>query len=97
MKDGNLIWPRIGSKAKFKGVHYFWFTNIIKDAETFLEIDKEYTIIKLQLASSWCGVVLEEFPEKTFALSFFEHENALTTDEVRAIEKLQYKKIKANE
>jgi len=74
-------WPKIGSKATFRGVHHFWFVNIIKDANELLEIGKEYTISKLELASSWCGVILEEFPDKLFALSFFDHQKELTTNE----------------
>lgn len=56
-------WPKLGSKATFKGTtQFFWFTNILKDANELLEIGKEYTISKLELASSWCAVILEEFP-----------------------------------
>lgn len=75
-------WPKKGSKVIYKGTHHFWFTNIIKDAETLLEIGKEYTVAELKLASSWCGVRLEEFPDKLFALSFFNYEKELTTEEV---------------
>jgi hypothetical protein len=75
------LWPKVGSKVIFKGVHHFWFVNIIKDANELLEIGKEYTIKKLELASSWCGVILEEFPEHKFSLSFFDHEKELSTKE----------------
>jgi len=67
-------WPKIGSKITFKGTHKFWFTNIIKDAEDLLELNKEYTVSKIEPASSWCGVRVEEFPDKLFALSFFIYE-----------------------
>lgn len=79
-------WPKVGSKATYIGVHMFWFTNIVKNANELLEINKEYTISKLELASSWCGVFLEEFPGKKFALSFFTYEKELTTNEVKQIE-----------
>ena len=74
-------WPKIGSKVTFKGTHMFWFVNIVKDANELLEVGKEYTITKLELASSWCGVVLEEFPEHKFSLSFFDYDKELTTEE----------------
>ena len=76
------LWPDIGDKIVFTGVKPFWFTNIIQDAKDLLEIDKEYTISKIELASSWCGVVLKEFSEKTFSLHFFKYEKKLTTEEV---------------
>jgi hypothetical protein len=80
-------WPRIGSKVKFKGAHkVFWFKNIVENAEKNLEIGKEYTVSKLHLASSWCGVELEEFGDMEFSLSFFTHEKELTTEEVRSID-----------
>lgn len=74
-------WPKVGSKVKFKGTHMFWFKNMIKDAEELLEIDKEYTISDLRLASSWCSVCLEEFPDNKFPLSFFAYDKDLTTEE----------------
>lgn len=77
------LWPAIGSKITYKGTHIFWFTNIIQDAENFLELGKEYTVKELQLASSWCGVILEEFPDKIFSLSFFNYEKTLTSNEIR--------------
>ena len=87
-------WPQIGSKIKFKGTNMFWFTNIVKDANELLELGKEYTITKLQLASSWCGVVVQEFPEHKFSLSFFEFNKDLTTDEVMKFEKDQWDTVK---
>ena len=75
------LWPKISSKITFRGTHMFWFTNIVKDANELLEIGKEYTISKVELASSWCGVRLEEFPDKLFALSFFNYPKELTTKE----------------
>lgn len=79
-------WPNIGSKVTFKGTTKFWFTNIIEDANKLLEVGKEYTVSKIQLASSWCGVVLEEYPEKIFALNWFEYKEELTTNEVYKLE-----------
>jgi len=74
-------WPKIGSKVTFKGTHMFWFVNIVKDANELLEVGKEYTITKLELASSWCAVIIEEFPDKKFSLSFFDYVKELTTEE----------------
>ena len=79
-------WPKIGSKVTFTGVQMFWFTNIVKNANELLELNKEYTISKLELASSWCAVILEEFPDKKFALSFFKYDKELTTQEVKNIQ-----------
>ena len=79
-------WPKIKSKATFRGTTKFWFVNIIEDANQLLEVGKEYTISKLELASSWCGVVLEEFPDKKFSLSFFDYDKVLTTKEELEIE-----------
>jgi len=76
-------WPKLGTKVKYKGTHMFWFTNIVKDANELLEIEKDYTISKLGLNSSWCSVVLEEFPDKEFSLSFFTYDKDLTTEEVK--------------
>lgn len=81
-------WPRIGSKVTYKGApKLFWFKNIVENAEKNLEIGKEYTVSKLHLASSWCGVELEEFGDIEFALSFFTYEKELTTEEVRSIDR----------
>jgi len=77
-------WPKIGSKITFKGTpKWFWFTNILEDAKNLLEVGKEYTIVKLHPASSWCGVEIEEFPDKKFALNFFKHNLDLTTQELK--------------
>ena len=77
-------WPKIGSKIKFREAsRWFWFTNMVKDAEELLESGKEYTVSSLSLGSSWCGVVLEEFPEHKFSLSWFEYPEELTIEEVR--------------
>ena len=68
-------WPKVGTKITFRGVRSFWFSNIIRDANDLLEVDKEYTILKLEPLSSWCKIVLEEFPYYIFPLSFFDYEN----------------------
>lgn len=82
------MWPKLGTKATFRGTKQpFWFTNILKDADDLLEVGKEYTITKLELASSWCAVILEEFPDKKFALSWFNHEKELTTQEASQVER----------
>jgi hypothetical protein len=64
-------WPKAGSKVKFTGTRMFRFVNMVKDANELLEIGKEYTITKIELASSWCGVILDEFPQ----YSYWSHEN----------------------
>jgi hypothetical protein len=87
-------WPKAGSKVTFKGVHLFWFVNIIKDADELLEVGKEYTVSKIELASSWCAVILEEFPDKKFALSFFNYPTELTTDEVMKSERESWETVK---
>jgi hypothetical protein len=74
-------WPKIGSKVKFIGTHFFWFKNMVDDAKELLEIDKEYTISDLRLCSSWCTTSLEEFPDNKFPLSFFAYDKDLTTEE----------------
>lgn len=79
-------WPKVGSKVTFRGTTMFWFVNIIKDANELLEVGKEYTIFKLGLHSSWCSVVLEEFPEHKFSLSFFDYDKELTTEEELKVE-----------
>lgn len=88
------LWPKVGSKVTCKGTHKFWFTNIVQDAENLLELDKEYTVARLTLASSWCGVELKEFPSKLFALSFFNYDKELSTEEQFKIEGRIIKPIK---
>jgi hypothetical protein len=89
------MWPKLGSKVIYKGITQpFWFTNIVKDANDLLEIGKEYTITKLELASSWCAVILDEFPEKKFSLSWFKHEKELTTEEAMKIERAAWETVK---
>lgn len=80
-------WPKADSKVTFTGTRMFFFQNMIKDANELLVIGKEYTIFKIELASSWCGVILKEFPDHKFALSWFNYEKELTTQEVMKIEK----------
>jgi len=80
-------WPKAGSKVIFTGTRMFWFVNMVKDANELLEIGKEYTITKIELASSWCAVILDEFPDKKFSLSWFTHDKDLTTQEAMEIER----------
>jgi hypothetical protein len=88
-------WPKAGSKAIFKGTaKWFFFQNILKDADDLLEIGKEYTITKIELASSWCAVILDEFPDKKFSLSWFEYEKELTTEEVMKNERDAWNTVK---
>lgn len=88
-------WPKNGSKAIFRGTSkWFFFNNILKDANDLLEIDKEYTITKIELASSWCAVILDEFPDKQFSLSWFNYEKELTTEEAMKIERDAWNTVK---
>jgi hypothetical protein len=88
-------WPELGSKVTFKGTTQpFWFTNILKDANELLEIGKQYTISKLELASSWCAVILEEFPDKKFSISWFYYEKVLTTEQAMKIERAAWETVK---
>lgn len=72
--EGGIFWPLPGTKIRYKGTHKFWFTNIVKNAEDNLEIGKEYTIKSISPASSWCEVMVKEFPDMSLALSFFDYE-----------------------
>ena len=77
-------WPRKGGKVVYKGTNMsFWFKNIIENAEKNLELDKEYTVARLHLASSWCGVELEETGSIEYSLGFFKHDKDLTTQELK--------------
>ena len=88
-------WPKSGCKATFKGTtEWFFFQNILKDANELLEIGKEYTITKIELASSWCAVILEEFPDKKFSISWFDYEKELTTEEVTKEERDAWSTVK---
>ena len=88
-------WPKLGTKVTFKGTTQpFWFTNIVKDANDLLEIGKEYTITKIELASSWCAVIIDEFPDKKFSLSWFDYEKELTTQEATQLERDAWNTVK---
>lgn len=81
-------WPKAGSKVIYNGTKPFWFTNIVKDAEDNLEVGKQYTVLRIELASSWCAVILEEFQDFKFSLSFFSYNKELTTQQAMSIEKI---------
>ena len=88
-------WPKAGSKITFKGTaKWFFFSNILKDANDLLEVGKEYTITKIELASSWCAVSLEEFPDKKFSLSWFDYDKDQTTEEVMKKEREAWETVK---
>lgn len=67
-------WPQIGAKVKYKGIHAFWFNDIITNARENLEIDKEYTIKTITPFSSWCSVTLKETGDIAYSLNFFNYE-----------------------
>ena len=64
-------WPKIGDKITYVGVHRFWLTNIVKNAEDNLVPGTRYTITSINVASSWASVKLEGFGDMEFALGFF--------------------------
>ena len=96
-------WPKVGSKVIFEGSsEWFFFQNILKDANDLLEIGKEYTISNVQINSSWCSISLKEFPEKKFSLSWFNYDKDLTTEEVKmsqldAFETVKYEYVSLKE
>ena len=52
----------VGTKVKFKTpILGHWFTNIVED-QKLLEIGKEYTIRKVEVASSSTYIWLDEIP-----------------------------------
>lgn len=52
----------IGTKVKFtKPIKIHWFNNLVED-QKLLEVGKEYTIKKVEVASSATYVWLEEIP-----------------------------------
>lgn len=69
-KDG---WIYKSQKVIFTGVpnlYFPYFVNMRSDAEV-LELNKEYTISKSEVYSSWQAVWLEEFPDTMFNARFF--------------------------
>jgi hypothetical protein len=88
-------WPKSGSKVIYREAsQYFWIKSIIKDANELLQVGKEYKILKIELASSWCAVILEEFPDKKFSLSWFSYDKDLTTEEVMKFEREAWETVK---
>jgi hypothetical protein len=68
--------PKLKHKTKviYKGpTDGFWYKSIIENANKLLEVGKEYTISEIGLNSSWTSVILEEFPNHKFSLSFFDY------------------------
>jgi hypothetical protein len=67
-------WPQIGDKVTYKGIHAFWFNDIIENARQNLEVDKSYTIRTINALSSWCSITLEETGNIVYSLNFFNYE-----------------------
>ena len=63
--------PPPGTKVEYRGVHPFWFTDIIQNAKDHLVKGKEYTLKTVDVASSWVCVTLEETGDLKFSLHFF--------------------------
>lgn len=65
MEKVKLKQPKVGEKIIFtKPTKWHWFTNVIED-EKLLEVGKEYTVKKVEIASSASYVYLEEFWDDT--------------------------------
>ncbi len=65
--------PKVGGKITFKGVPKFYypmFTHIGDYARLNLIINEEYTVIKVEIFSSWNAVYIDGH-EQAFNLSFF--------------------------
>lgn len=80
-RDNNIDYPKTGDKITFYGVpkfYYPFFTKMRKDAEDNLEVDREYTVLKCYVNSSWVTIYLEEFPELMFNLTFFKKQSGKT-------------------
>ena len=75
----------------------FWFTSMIKDSDELLEVGKEYTIRTLAVASSWCGITLEEITKNEehpkFPLSFFTYERIPDVPISRALNAEMYEEL----
>jgi hypothetical protein len=68
--------PSPGTKLRYKGVHMFWFTDIIKNAKDNLTVGKEYTLKTIRIWSSWCNITLEETGDLEYSLSFFTYDRS---------------------
>jgi hypothetical protein len=64
--------PKAGAKLRYRGVHPFWFTDIIENANRQLRVGTVYTLKTIELESSWACITLEETGDFEFALGFFE-------------------------
>ena len=49
---------KIGYKVKIDKILPFWYTDVIENAEK-LDKNKEYTVSKISLASSWTSICLD--------------------------------------
>lgn len=62
---------KIGDKVKLARIGHHWFTSHIENAKK-LDKSKVYTISKIQIASSWTGVCLEETGDLMYDLGWFD-------------------------
>jgi hypothetical protein len=92
-----LKWPKVGDKLKthqtFPKFFYPHFIDMVKDGNENLEPEKEYTVKRREVYSSWCAVWLEELPstkerpDRFFNLGFFEwNADALEEESVTPVE-----------
>ena len=63
---------KAGDKVIFKGAGYFWFADMVNNANKCLEIDKVYTVSSKQIFSSWVMITLKETENSEYSLSWFE-------------------------
>lgn len=61
---------KVGDKITFDKVGPFWFTDMLENAKQLVK-GQQYTVSKINIASSWTGVRLEETGESQYSLSWF--------------------------
>lgn len=66
------IGKHVKLNVKLAAIPPFWFTNIVRDAQTLLKEDQIYKVKAVHPASSWCAVELEEVSAAQFNLGWFD-------------------------
>jgi hypothetical protein len=69
-----MKFPKAGDILKFKsseGKFYPHFTDMVEFAQSNLIPEKEYKVVGARVNSSWCSVVLEDFPDQKFNYAMF--------------------------
>ena len=63
-----------GNKIKFIGISpFFWFTDMIENAEKNLTIGKVYTVSDKQILSSWTCIRLKETGDLQYSSGWFDN------------------------